>query len=1030
MDPDQDSPIARAGRTFMTFWNYLTETVSRLLRQEPPATEINDANITQDATDSNELDPGHTNSGTAQESEGEPQHVAPASSLSLSRPLVSWDTGSELEIDNIQEEKCKGESMIEEEVETAMEDNKEEHLKLYAENLVLKLIEDVNNRLYPGESLNVDIEEAKQSSHAVQERNRPIVQQHSIDQMNEKYIKLREDEDHHAITILKQNNEKIILENQNIAVTQSDQCLDKTPSLNFSETLPHSESKMFEDNRSIGSEGEPIINKQEHTMEDSIVESANNNTEEDKKEKPGNEMEQNIVEGYNARDESVDIFLKHMAYNIPSDDTTSLFLGAMSVKSDLDDKDEGISDGDDDELVLSNEQEEIFMEKLCLGAPATVKQNESPTEEEALKNTPPAKCEGQDFVSRELYSSYKESQQGVPEHNNESDGSATQKFLKVGNCMEVQTTLLQEEAGSGEARRLQNSGSEAKGDSLDKTELMEKEDTIDSFEVDIAGTKPILLHNDMKTVVEDLVEELEASFVLKDDAQEKEEILVEIDGGEDFSETEDVDGGETSKMIGCTKGDLAKTLPQMSIETEGESLTVNMQYTGTDLKDMGGDVCALEKETTEPMTTNESEVQLGITVDDAKTVSHEDESLDVANNDISESMEPAEGSMKDAFQYTYMLEKLTEPLCTEVIDDEILDLWIQQTSMDNTDVKREDHGQEEKQSETLDDEKVESILDQGVVCDADVLLSTTIESGFFDQPLDLWASHECKEQELPKIEQSPNINTTVMSESEDASEFSIKSEFEMPWKEDLLNKDLRQGLETSPECTDDDEAETLQNPDAVVPMPSPEINSKVAVDADNTPLTKMRTLFEVEVMSNNQQEPSNESQNIIQNTVSMSDTLAEDYQLPLQEKPKEDIIPGFKIEDDNIYKIDATDLDFTPQKSRIAVKNPRARPPTDPRLLLHKPSLEPSPSKTSIIPPGVPLGVKLPGLGAGFPVLKLTKKAVEDETETQETKSEDDADVAKKEDSQHKPRWMPPGRPGFGNPLMSELKSKLKRTKE
>lgn len=54
-------------------------------------------------------------------------------------------------------------------------------------------------------------------------------------------------------------------------------------------------------------------------------------------------------------------------------------------------------------------------------------------------------------------------------------------------------------------------------------------------------------------------------------------------------------------------------------------------------------------------------------------------------------------------------------------------------------------------------------------------------------------------------------------------------------------------------------------------------------------------------------------------------------------------------------------LDFTVQKSRIAVKNPRVRRPKDPRLLLHKPSLEPMSS--SHLPVKIPESVPLGGLG-------------------------------------------------------------------
>ena len=66
--------------------------------------------------------------------------------------------------------------------------------------------------------------------------------------------------------------------------------------------------------------------------------------------------------------------------------------------------------------------------------------------------------------------------------------------------------------------------------------------------------------------------------------------------------------------------------------------------------------------------------------------------------------------------------------------------------------------------------------------------------------------------------------------------------------------------------------------------------------------------------------------------------------------------------------IQVSSLDFSVQKSRIAVKNPLVRPPKDPRTLLNLPSLEPTP-RAAEAPPGHPgkkvpmFGVPLGGLG-------------------------------------------------------------------
>lgn len=65
-------------------------------------------------------------------------------------------------------------------------------------------------------------------------------------------------------------------------------------------------------------------------------------------------------------------------------------------------------------------------------------------------------------------------------------------------------------------------------------------------------------------------------------------------------------------------------------------------------------------------------------------------------------------------------------------------------------------------------------------------------------------------------------------------------------------------------------------------------------------------------------------------------------------------------------------LDSSPQKSKIAVKNPRVRPPKNPRSLLHTPSRDFTPPShpPARKPEGFPvgglgIGIKLPGRSSG-----------------------------------------------------------------
>ncbi|XP_064180594.1 trichohyalin isoform X1 [Anguilla rostrata] len=91
---------------------------------------------------------------------------------------------------------------------------------------------------------------------------------------------------------------------------------------------------------------------------------------------------------------------------------------------------------------------------------------------------------------------------------------------------------------------------------------------------------------------------------------------------------------------------------------------------------------------------------------------------------------------------------------------------------------------------------------------------------------------------------------------------------------------------------------------------------------------------------------------------------------------------------DNWTERHTPSLDFTAQKSRIALKNAHSRPPRNPRSLLNTPSLLPTPSelqqpeKLNVVPmvvkQGGPVisGFKLPGMGGGFPALKRTHRGV------------------------------------------------------
>ncbi|XP_072312622.1 uncharacterized protein [Eucyclogobius newberryi] len=726
------------------------------------------------------------------------------------------------------------------------------------------------------------------------------------------------------------------------------------------------------DDTLIIQEGEPCTSEQEeHTAIDRNEESGYDDAENKTPSKP----EQDIMEKESDKNNS-----------ITEDLTRNIEAGLETHSSRFDLALEGISDTADP--VEVSKEIDRSMGKFCVA----IKNEGGFTQEpaSALKNIPMGEWEG-----KERAYSFKESSEEVPDYNNESDsGSATQRFLEEGNCRESQTTLLQEEAECGEAKCLQNSGS-GKGEGR-LEDFMETELVKNSLEEHIAET----------TRLADMT--FESFFVLEEDVEEKEEDLKEEAREIEFEmrETCDVvDGADIQDSP--TEFQNYIFLDQSTSKNESNVQGAETQTASMDcLSDTEDGLFTFEEQV---VTVKSENVRLQASDEDSTIVSNV--LADAVHRDISANAL----SVEDVHQRC-ILEQL---MSGEVIEDEILDLWIQQTSMvSDFEVRGEDQGREDSQCDLPEEEKAESMHELSIAFDVNEY-SSTAESEFFEQSLDKGASLKHNEQELPTA-------GCTFSKSEDLSECSVaEPELETPWSE---------SLDATLESTDDDgEAITSRNIDVLVSISSlvMQNGSTFSIQTDDEPVTTLQMLSESELLTKDQSDSLIE----IEHTLHMTVTPTEGCQLTLQEKSKVEALQEFERVED-IDKTDVGKLDFTPQKSRIAVKNPSVRPPKDFRLLLHKPSLEPSPPKhLEHVPAGVPMSglgirVKLPGLGTGFPVLKKTKKTEEEiETATRETKPvEEDDDKLKQEDSQQRPKWMPPSHPGFGNPLMSELKSKLKKT--
>ncbi|XP_038591294.1 myb-like protein X isoform X3 [Micropterus salmoides] len=407
--------------------------------------------------------------------------------------------------------------------------------------------------------------------------------------------------------------------------------------------------------------------------------------------------------------------------------------------------------------------------------------------------------------------------------------------------------------------------------------------------------------------------------------------------------------------------------------------------------------------------------------------------------------------------------------------------------------------QTEKDKELL----VESCSEKSeVVSDTD-MSSSTVESGFLDQSLSEWGTQN-NETQLLKSTSTGSFQGIYdllanMSESADISELSkqqvnsgsqdsLMGEMAATGQSNVLHPDSRvtseakhpnQELDKSQERVETVETETGSRKEIKAEITDLAWDDawKDTEKADVKSLTEMSAPFKDEPLeitpcdspdeikhtetgqTISGSETSSVEGNVLTESVSQGDTCTDSeklLKLPSLDKPQpgwsEDIADSFPglnragvptTESENQMEVDASVLDFTAQRSRIAVKNRRVRPPKDPRSLLHMPSVDPTPSShlPVKVPPGVPLGglgigIKLPGFGAGFPVLKKTRQVARDENSQEtlpqyqqepETKPEE-SDTPKQEEAQHKPKWMPPRHPGFGNPLMSELKTKLKKT--
>ncbi|KAK1881400.1 Polyribonucleotide nucleotidyltransferase [Dissostichus eleginoides] len=478
---------------------------------------------------------------------------------------------------------------------------------------------------------------------------------------------------------------------------------------------------------------------------------------------------------------------------------------------------------------------------------------------------------------------------------------------------------------------------------------------------------------------------------------------------------------------------------------------------------------------------------------ESKTVESKPKDMSVlSTEEVAEHVTESEGSYDE------------ETVCStsrrqDVIDEEILDLWIQTALSEDTEgIKQQDKSEPRHQIELSNEEQDEissvqtendkeqlvasNLKESELVSDTETS-SSTVESGFSDQSLS-----EGGETQLLKSTSAGSFQGIYdmlvnLSESADFAELSTqqlssqdilmeetaetgqsylkeeKSITETGFQPDAGH--LYQESDKAQEKSDDEraisgEAEMVSQTEIEAEVTdwkdtkeADPLFKEEKPETEDEPLQRCVSPDEIKHIESRRSRSGSEASSsgeeiVMTESGSQGDTCTEPS-LRWSEVEAESL-PGpneVEVEEqrmaeyEDLMEVDSAALDFTVQRSRIAVKDPRVRPPKDPRSLLQMPSVDPTPSPrlSAKVPAGVPLGgmgmgIKLPGFGAGFPVLKKTQRVERDETspDTVSQEPEEKSDTSKQDEAQQKPKWMPPRHPGFGNPLMSELKTKLKKT--
>lgn len=415
---------------------------------------------------------------------------------------------------------------------------------------------------------------------------------------------------------------------------------------------------------------------------------------------------------------------------------------------------------------------------------------ETPQETSREPENPPLRmCEGRAVVSPGLHSApHEETQEGVPEYNNEPGPDEDQAFLEAGAGKEIQTTQLPEEVES-----LQNGGYTSAAEDSAREESREAgllqarvqplvEQIIQKSRVLFESEEGNSLLHSMKTGIEDSEKEFEAKAVLADDPTTElhlktEELSAECEADERLRVSRDAGGdgpvaaggvfGFTDEASKLPDAELLKTMnPSVLHESWDENSNMIFRLVEDDAKSG-----FLKESEGEPRTHGDrsegtgSGPEEGAAQDEMQNKTHGgildvtaeriketgknpadvDDAFEMSIEETLEIAEAADGLILTGLQSKGLEEEMTEAEGSfaegtgsgheGAIDEEILDLWIQAVSTEDIDqIKQQTDTNIEQEPPEKQEQLSESHAgEHGLVSDVSPF---TAESGFLDRLLE------------------------------------------------------------------------------------------------------------------------------------------------------------------------------------------------------------------------------------------------------------------------------------------------------